>query len=58
MNELLKPRTIFSFMLYATVCYLSIKQAPISDVIADSFFALMGFWFGEKVGRLKNDKPN
>ena len=48
---MLKPRTIFTFMIYATVCYLVIVGKAIPDLIADAFFVMLGFWFGEKIGR-------
>ena len=53
--DLLKPRTIFAMMIYMTVCYLAIRQLPMSDIIADAFFVMMGFWFGERMARQQRE---
>ena len=55
-KELLKPRTIFAFMLYGSVVYLSITKGGVPDILADAFFTLMGFYFGQKLARAKRSE--
>lgn len=47
-SEWMKPRTIFAFMFYATVCYLVLKQLPIPEILKEICCTLMGFYFGSK----------
>ena len=55
-KELLKPRTIFAFMLYGSVVYLSVTTGKVPDILADAFFTLMGFYFGQKLARAKRSE--
>jgi len=45
---MLKPRTIFAFMFYATFCYLVICQLPIPEGLSTVVATLMGFYFGQR----------
>jgi len=47
-KDLLKPRTIFAFMFYSTLCYLIICQFPIPDILKEVISFMMGFYFGNK----------
>ena len=55
-NELLKPRTIFAFMIYCPVCYLTIVGQPVPEILQNAFFSLMGFYFGQRVANNGKDK--
>lgn len=45
---MLKPRTIISFVLYGTFCYLSIKGDIKPDAVIAVISVLMGFYYGSK----------
>ena len=51
-----KPRTIFAFMFYATLCYLILKQLPIPEILKQIVSFLMGFYFGQKLPEQKRRK--
>ena len=48
-----KPRSIFAFMFYFTLCYMVLKQFPIPDVLKEIVSFLMGFYFGQKMPQQK-----
>lgn len=49
-----KPRTIFAFMFYFTLCYLILKQIPVPEILKEIVSFLMGFYFGQKLPEQKN----
>jgi hypothetical protein len=51
-----KPRTIFAFMFYATLCYLILKQVPIPEILKEIVSFLMGFYFGQKLPEQKKEE--
>ena len=50
-KEIIKPRTFFAFMFYATFCYLILKGQPIPESLNNIVFSLISFWFGTRVGQ-------
>lgn len=61
-KEIIKPRTFFAFMFYATFCYLIINQKTVPESLNNIVFSLISFWFGTRVGENikngdKNEKP-
>lgn len=54
-SEWIKPRTIFAFMFYGTLCYLILKQLPIPEVLKEIVSFLMGFYFGQKLPEQKQE---
>ncbi len=48
-EEWTRPRTIFAFMFYYTICYLIMKRIEIPQVLNTIVSTLMGFYFGQKV---------
>ena len=57
-KEIIKPRTFFAFMFYATFCFLIIKGQPIPESLNNIVFSLISFWFGTRVGEQIATKTN
>jgi len=54
-QDILKPRTFFAFMFYATFCYLILHDKPVPESLNNIVFSLISFWFGMRVGEnIKN----
>jgi uncharacterized membrane protein YdjX (TVP38/TMEM64 family) len=51
-----KPRTIFAFMFYFTLCYLVFKQLPVPEILKEIVSFLMGFYFGQKLPEQKDNR--
>lgn len=51
MKDLFRPRTIITFSLIGTFCYLSVKGKIEPAVIVGVVNAVLGFWFGERVAK-------
>ena len=51
LTSLIKPQTIFAFMIYSAVIYCAIWREVIPDILADAMFTLMGFYFGQKFAK-------
>lgn len=49
-KDILKPRTFFAMMFYATFCYLTLQQKPVPESLNNIVFSLISFWFGMRVG--------
>ena len=47
--DLLKPRSIFTFMFFYTFCDLIHKGIMPPDPLVKVVFALLGFWFVQRV---------
>ena len=47
-EEILKPRTIFTMMFYAAFVYLILKGTPIPPELNTIISTLFGFWFGQR----------
>lgn len=58
MSSLFKPRTVISFMLYGTFCYLCIKGVISEDAIVAVISALMTFYYTQKIGEKNNVGKN
>lgn len=54
-ETLLKPRTIFTFMFFATLCYLVLSKIDVPPMLNTIVSNLLGFYFGEKVGKNNKD---
>ena len=54
MKDLIKPRFIFTFMFFATACYLMIIGSTVPNLLKNIIFSLMGFYYGEKIYRSNN----
>jgi len=50
-----KPRTIFAFMFYGTLCYLILTAMPIPEILKEIVSFLMGFYFGQKLPEQKKE---
>lgn len=48
-KELLKPRSVITIMFYSTYCLLLLMGKPIDPNLEKIVWALLGFWFGEKI---------
>ena len=55
-KEIIKPRTVFAFMFYATFCYLIMQQKPVPESLNNIVFSLISFWFGTRVGENIGEK--
>ena len=51
MKDLFKPRTIITFALIGTFCYLAITDKISPEVIVGVCNVVLGFWFGERMGK-------
>ena len=49
-KDIIKPRTFFAFLFYATFCYLVIQGRPVPESLNNIVFSLISFWFGMRVG--------
>lgn len=47
--NLLKPRTLFAFLFYGTMCYLILKGIEVPDTLNHIVSVLLGFYFGQKI---------
>lgn len=61
--ELLKPRTLFTFMFFGVTCYLILKQLEVPQLLNTLVSGAWGFWFGEQSAKrqmeaLKNGNKN
>jgi len=54
MKNLLKPRTLFAFMFYGTVCYMFIRQIEVPKFLEFVVTMLLGFYFGSKIKKEAN----
>lgn len=43
-----KPRTVFTFMFYSTLCYMILRGISIPDLLNTIVSTLFGYWFGSK----------
>lgn len=50
-RDLCRPRTVFAFMFYFTMCYLIIKQIPVPESLKSIVSFLLGFYFGQRTKR-------
>jgi len=55
-KEWLKPRTVFAFMFYSTLCYLIFNQLPVPEILKNIITFLMGFYFGQKLPEQKKQE--
>jgi hypothetical protein len=61
-QELLKPSSIYAFMIYGTFCYLALKGQIASNIVENAFLILLSFYFGrstankEKENGVDNEK--
>ena len=47
-TEIIKPRTVISFMLYGTFCYLAIVGKIEQDAVIAVVASLMTFYYAER----------
>jgi len=41
-------QALMALTLLGTICYLTIIQVPVPDLIAQAFVLILGFYFGSK----------
>ncbi len=47
MKNLIKPRTLFAFMFYGTVCYMFLRQIEVPEFLRNVVLVLLGHYFGK-----------
>jgi len=47
MTELLKPNSVYAFMIYGTFCYLAIMGKINPNIVENAFLILISFYFGK-----------
>lgn len=52
-ERLFKPRTLFTFMFFGTFCYLVLTQLTVPPVLNSIISGLLGYYYGEKMAKLK-----
>lgn len=53
MKNLLKARTIFAFMFYATFCYLVVEGRDVPQALNSIISIIMGAYFGSTLPKNK-----
>ena len=51
MSDLLKPRSIFAFMLYLTFCKLAWTEKIEARFMAEIILIVIAFYYGERSGK-------
>ena len=54
-KKLLVARTIFTFMFFATTCWLILNKIEVPEILNTIVSTLLGFWYGSRSVQ-KNDK--
>lgn len=54
--ELIKPRTLITFLFYGTFCYLVNKIEPMQavSILKSIVDMMMGYWFGSRAASVVN----
>jgi len=47
-EQLLKPRTIFTFMFFGSMCFMLLKQCKVPQELNTIVSMLLGYYFGER----------
>lgn len=56
MNDLFKPRTLFTAMFYGVFCYLVLKNLTIPPALNTIVSTLFGYWFGSRTNGKSEEK--
>jgi len=48
LDEIFKPRTIFTGIFFFSFCYLTLKQLPVPEILNTIVSTLLGYWYGSK----------
>jgi len=51
----IKPRTVFAFMWYATACYILVMGKVLPNFLENICLMLMSFYFGQHVKKGANN---
>lgn len=51
-KDLIKPRTIFACMFYATFCYLIVNHVNPPKELTQIVFVILGFYFGQRTKKI------
>ena len=55
-KDLLRPRTLFAFMFYGSMCFLVLTSKEVPDTLNHIVSVLLGFYFGQKIKGGDNGK--
>ena len=57
-EKLLRPSTIFAFMIYGVFVYLCFMEHAIPDTLDKAVMLLLGFFFGQSLPKQKKEEKN